>query len=212
MSDFWDLIVPKNATDFWTSVIAIGTWVLVVGALVSFSQLRLTKKDMEDRRSRRMKETAIEATRTFIADIIPKCDPLTAPCRALGLTPSDLWKTVRLGENETEHFDSAVALLSRLHHKFRVQTVETLNALEAWSMIVTSGLADEEVAFLGNGTTYCAIVRELLPMILYVRGTRQRDAVSAVAKLYDIWSKRVSDLGADESDRPFWEKLPRTPG
>jgi hypothetical protein len=211
VNDLSRVIVPSNATDFWTFVIAMGTWVLVIGALRSLSSLKLTKQDMADRKSRREREAAIEATQTFVHDILPGCETLLPPYRSMGFNSSD-WKDVRLGENETEYFEKSVALLARINQDFRIRSVEILNALEAWSMVVTSGLAEDELTFLGCGTTYCSAVRVLLPIIIYGRKTRSPKAVESVAELYTRWSKRIGDLGLENSDEPFWARLPRTLG
>jgi hypothetical protein len=206
---FLRLVIPTNPGEFWTLVIAVGTLVLVIGALRGLSSLKLTKQDMEDRKSRREKEAAVEATRTFVRDLLPQCEALLPPYRAMGFNSFD-WRELRLGSNESEYYEKSVALLARIHQKYRIQSVELINAIESWSMLVTSGMAEEELTFLGCGTTYCSSVRVLLPMLVYARKVRNPTAVAPIAELYSRWSDRAGDLGLEDSDEPFWARLPRT--
>ena len=209
MNSLWRLVIPTNPGEFWTLVIAVGTLALVIGALRSLNSLKLTKQDIEDRKSRRGKEAAVDASRAFVHDILPQCETLLSPYTAIGFNASD-WKDLRLGRNESEYYEKSLALLSRINHKYRIKSVELINAIESWSMLVTSGIAEDDLTFLGCGATYCSEVRVLLPMLVFVRQVRNPKGVASLADLYSRWSDRAGELGLEDSDEPFWARLPRT--
>jgi hypothetical protein len=212
MNGVSELVLPTNPTEFWTVVIAVGTWVLVIGALRSLSSLKLTKQDMDDRKSRREKETAIKQTEHFVNVIIPTSEDFAQGYRSRGIDTFARWKAVRLGNNEKEHFEEAIAWLAHLTPELRRKSAELVNALEAWSSPITAGLADEELAFLGCGMTYCRLVHQVLPLLIFVRVQHgAMHATPSLNGLYTRWSSRVIEEDLEEPRHGFWSRVPPPP-
>lgn len=70
-----------------------------------------------------------------------------------------------------------------------------LNALEGMSVLFTSGVASEEVAFSSIGTTFCHSVRRLLPTLVLVAADGY---FRHVLSLYMVWQKRIERQKLDQ--------------
>ncbi|MCI0562099.1 MAG: hypothetical protein MN733_26735 [Nitrososphaera sp.] len=74
-----------------------------------------------------------------------------------------------------------------------VEFTKVANAIEAFSTYFVSGVADEEVAYLSIGTTFCNSVTKIAPILVFLGD--KNNSYSCTLHLLSIWGARLqSDL------------------
>lgn len=80
------------------------------------------------------------------------------------------------------------------------ELVGVANALESFSTYFISGVADEELAYLSLGSTFCKSMKKIAPILIPVSDKGKN--YSAAFKLYSIWGSRFEseDLGKQKAE------------
>lgn len=79
------------------------------------------------------------------------------------------------------------------------------NALETFSIYFTSGIADEKIAYLTLGRTYCYIVEKLLPDILYK--SNDGEYFKNIIQLFNLWYFRIQQEKIQKEKSELEKKL-----
>ena len=86
-------------------------------------------------------------------------------------------------------------------------TLEVFNSMESFAIFFTSGIADEKVAFLTVGNTYCFSVRHYLPYLLKLsNGGTYKNMLS----LFVTWNTRIEKQKLEKEKEKIEKKLSKT--
>jgi hypothetical protein len=175
---------------------------LFATVFIALKQLRLLKEDMRTKNKRASVEKSIEYLHWFSTDFIPKTNPILDSLIGVHNAESFIDNMNRefvfddkVSPTNTEVVNMIVACRD-------LGAVDILNQLEYFSSTMTSGLADEELAFNPLSTIYCDITERLYPLICEFRKEGNTKMFSNIVKLYGIWKDRVEkiDLESKRSD------------
>jgi hypothetical protein len=75
--------------------------------------------------------------------------------------------------------------------QFTLDALDILNAMEAFAIYFTKGVADEEIAYSSIGRTYCFVVKKLYFDIAYSLEDDNDKSFNNLIELYTIWSNRL---------------------
>ncbi|MCK5686904.1 hypothetical protein KAJ27_22385 [bacterium] len=67
--------------------------------------------------------------------------------------------------------------------------LDVVNALESFSTYFVSGVADEKVAYLSLGSTFCDSMETVSPILILISNDKRQ--FSAALNLYNIWGTRL---------------------
>lgn len=79
------------------------------------------------------------------------------------------------------------------------------NAMESFSTFFMSGVADEEVAYLSVGSTFCHSMEKLVPILIPLGNDGPR--YSAVLSLYGIWGARLENDSLEKQKLEIEQKI-----
>lgn len=71
------------------------------------------------------------------------------------------------------------------------ETAKILNAMEAFSIYFTKGVADEEIAYSSIRNTFCDSVELYALEICLLRESDNQSGLNNLIKLYNIWNERI---------------------
>lgn len=179
----WELF--KEVLDILYQISGIA---LVSGVFFAVQQLRVLKKDMNDRNLR----AATEASMSYLAYFQSKIVPLE----------SEYSKKVKRELSEPTKFDHLIndefILKSQLSKelvkdsivKQRCGVIPLLNGIEFFSTAVQSRLTDEDLLFTPLSHVFCDIVKA---EYVWIAGIRTEGAAqyNNIVWLYNKWSKRM---------------------
>jgi hypothetical protein len=80
-----------------------------------------------------------------------------------------------------------------------------LNALEAFAIYFTSGVASEELAFSSIGSAYCRCVREFLPAAVLLNDNKKN--YENLLQLFIRWNSRIDKLDLLKNQKEIQKKL-----
>jgi len=81
------------------------------------------------------------------------------------------------------------------------------NALEGFSVLFISGVADEVVAFTSVGTTFCLAVTQIAPILITVSNGRN---YMNLLNLYIIWQSRIDKRNLEDQRQKISDLLGKT--
>lgn len=87
---------------------------------------------------------------------------------------------------------------------FALPTLELFNPLESFSLFFTSGVAEEKVAFLTVGRTYCRSVKEYLPLIVMLSEDKY---FINIIHLYMTWNSQIEKEKLENEKKRIDEEL-----
>ena len=85
------------------------------------------------------------------------------------------------------------------------ELVDVANAMESFSTYFVSGVADEKLAYLSLGSTFCNSVERIAPVI--VPTSNQGKHFNAVLNLYVIWKSRLEAENLEKQKNEIETKL-----
>lgn len=162
--------------------------VLVIGLFSGIAQLKLLKKDLNDRNKRSARESSLQYLTIYASEIIPLYDSIIRTYRdEIGeFDPNDELFNAEFTITEdqlTADIMSDLIILTDMNlHTF-------LNKLEFFSTAMLNGLVDEDLVFTPVGKSFCKIVRTEHLYISYSRG--RGTPYKNIIELYNRWSDRL---------------------
>lgn len=169
--------------------------VVAVIAYLALGQIRVAKKQIEEQKkslrisSKRdaLKLTADQVT-LYLDKIINLQNVLNAKLKADGIDILDKF---------TVEFDSGSIKVTppKEDYKFEDFTffikeyLDVANAMESFSTYFASGVADEKVAYLSLGSTFCSSMEKMVPILIPLSNDGRR--FSSTLTLYSIWGARL---------------------
>jgi hypothetical protein len=177
---------------------------LTIIAAIGLRQLTLSKNIARTNAKRKSFRLAAEQIAYYFENIIPLVNALDAAIEnhnVVFFAKSSVeidGNTMRLKSTATP--DDLRGLL-----KIVPEVTSAYNALEAFSIYFTSGVADERVAFSAVGTTYCNTVRQLLPDI--VDWWHDQQYCIHILQLFLLWNARFEKQKLAAEKRRIEAKL-----
>ncbi|SHG70579.1 hypothetical protein SAMN05444483_12330 [Salegentibacter echinorum] len=86
-----------------------------------------------------------------------------------------------------------------------VPILELFNALESFAVFFVSGVADENIAFLTIGRSYCSTVKTYLPILIPLSDNNKHFANTL--NLFIIWHSRIEKENLEKEKTKIEEKL-----
>ncbi len=75
--------------------------------------------------------------------------------------------------------------------------LDVLNAMEAFSVYFSKGIADDEIGFKSIGLTFCDSVKKYYTLIAGVRKNEDEEHFFHITQLYKMWNQRVTKRQLD---------------
>lgn len=164
-------------------------------AYLALGQIRIAKEQMQEQKkalkitSKRdaLKLTADQVT-IYTDKIIPLQNILDIKLKSLN---------VEILEKFTIEFDSnAIKLIPPKEEiklgnfeSFGQEFLDVANAMESFSTYFMSGVADEKIAYLSLGTTFCNTMKKISPILIPLSNGGR--SFTATLSLYSIWGQRL---------------------
>jgi len=165
----------------------IATIVLACIAIYGIKQISLMKADMNSRSERAAKEKAIEASLKYFNEFIPLIDLFDNKVNKKRLP---CYKGP-IGDFSEESIPNEFYSTSR--KRLDIDELRPpLNCLEGISAMLTTGVADEQVAFDIFGRSLCRAVASMYDIISICHSDIASPYYQNIVKLYQIWSPRLS--------------------
>jgi hypothetical protein len=90
---------------------------------------------------------------------------------------------------------------------WELPTLEVFNAMESFAIFFTSGIADEKVAFLTVGNTYCFSVIRYLPHLMMLS---DKGSYKNILALFITWHNRIEKQKLEQEKEKIENKLSKT--
>ncbi|NMH65657.1 hypothetical protein [Shewanella salipaludis] len=184
---------------------------IAVIAYLALSQIKVAKEQMEEqKRSLRVssKRDALKLTSeqvTVYADkIIPLQSALKIKLKGEEINFLDKFEIEFEGDSikvipPKEDFDLQELI------KAGSEFVSVANAMESFSTYFASGVADEKIAYLSLGSTFCDSMQMMAPILIPLSNDGRR--FSATLRLYYIWGSRLEAETLEKQKRDIEKKL-----
>lgn len=192
----------------------ISTPLLVLFAYKALGQIKMAKDQIEESRTSRKLNSkresyklAAEKCDHFLNILIPQMNSIDK----------------KLEKEESKFFDKSEVIIDNENIIVEPSTTEPealvklildipildlLNALEGFAVFFVSGVADEKVAFLTIGRTYCNTVRKFLPLIVPLSDNGEHFVHTL--KLFTIWNSRIEKDNLEKEKAEIDKKLKKT--
>lgn len=190
-----ELLYFVTAGPLLTIIVGIGLW-----------QLKIAKDTARLNAKRESYKMAADQCLLYGTTVIPLLDVLDKAIKRNEVELFSKAKTIISGSDIRIQFNAAptdVAKLSTVIGEFQA----ALNALDGFSLFFVSGIADEGVAFLSVGPTFCYSVRKLLPMLVLT--DQMRDQAKTIIRLFLMWNQRMETQKLKEDKEKIESRLAR---
>lgn len=161
--------------------------VVALAALVALYQIVLTKRVSQVNAKRAAFALAAEQCRYYLTQVIPLLDALDKKMdemgvKSFGTTDIHIEKDgVRFSVKIKKQTEKQIEDLAR-------PTLDAYNALEAFSVNFTTGVAAESVAFSSVGCTFCSSIEKLLPELVPLS---ESGYFQNAVRLFVLWYPRL---------------------
>lgn len=167
---------------------------IAVIAYLALGQIRVAKDQIkEQKNSLRVtsKRDALKLTADQVTMYFDKIIPLQ---NALDERLKD--DSLKVLDNFIIEFDSGAIKLTPPKEDFNFKDfsyfskefIDVANAMESFSTYFAAGVADENVAYLSLGSTFCSSMKKMAPILIPLSNDERR--FSATLRLYSIWGPR----------------------
>jgi len=166
--------------------------VVLISLIVAVIQISLAKKTLNISSKRDAAKLAAGQIEVYVTRVIPLQNKLYRVETSLKINKVK----IEVGEFQFSTVEDKLgalkykeALTERL--KVMSHSLNVINAMEAFSVYFTKGVADEEIAFSSVGQTFVHSVEDLYFDIATCVANDQDKAFQNLIQLYKIWSKRL---------------------
>jgi len=173
--------------------------VLAFFAFMALRQISETKKSRIISSKREAYKIAADKCEFFSLHIIPLINNLDDVVRERGIT---LFKKLKIEiTSDKIHVEKFLKDNEETDKIFSIipQFLDLANQLDSISLFFVSGIADENIGYLGIGEIYCETVKKYTPLIVLFTREVPQDSNSLI-DLFTIWNARL------EKDRLEKEK------
>jgi hypothetical protein len=160
---------------------------VAVGVFWGLKQLTISKQIARENAKREAYKLAAEECRYYATEIVPLMATLKNSITSKKLRSFvNRAFSVENGEITTHNFDLTLLHIELPHISSEI--VAYLNAMEAFAIFFTSGVAAEEIGYRETGTAFCGGAQEFMPAIFIMRLVNVR--FESIVRLYEIWNGR----------------------
>ena len=201
----------QNLKDWLEIIYFISGPAVAVFAFLALGQIRVAREQLEaQRRSLQIssKRDALRLTAEQLAEYSAKIVPLINAFDD-GVESENV---TFFSKFKVEVFQDSIKVSPLINDidindamKVGRQFVDAANALEAFSSYFSSGVADEGMAYLSVGTTFCGAVKRLAPLLVRLGANDMR--FSATLHLFTIWSCRLEAETLKKQKREIEDRL-----
>lgn len=185
--------------------------IIAVIAYLALGQIRVAKKQIEEQKkalriaSKRdaLKLTAEQVT-LYSDKIIPLQNILDAKLKSEGMEilekfsiEFDSGSIKLIPPNEDFSFEDFIC--------FAKEFLNVANAMESFSTYFASGVADEKIAYLSLGSTFCDSMKKMAPVLIPLSNDRRH--FSATLRLYSLWGERLESEALEKQKLEIDKKL-----
>jgi len=169
--------------------------VVVVIAYLALSQIKIAKEQVLEQKKALLiasKRDSLTLTsdqvKLYFEQVIPLQNTLDEKLKTEEIDLLNKFE-VEFGENSVNIIHSEKKVEFPEFEKFISEFVNVANAMESFSTYFTSGVADEKVAYLSLGVTFCDSMKKISPILILVHNEERH--FTAVLRLYYIWGVRI---------------------
>lgn len=180
---------------------------LFASVIIGLRQLQIVKDDNKIRNQRASIEKSLEYLEWFAKDFIPYHSDFRKNLKEkiserledddeeieVKMSIIEQYKIIHAVKDidQNDNFDVSLPSLEMINRIYaKAQSGNVLNQLEYFAAAMTSGLADEELAYNPLASLYCELIEEMYHNIIFLRGESNR-MYSNIIKLYKIWKPRL---------------------
>ena len=186
---------------------------LFVVAIIALQQIRLAKTDIKTRVNREAAKEAALQIAHWADRIIPSLNKLTSYEDEIHFErlkcSMDRFEIEELESKDSKvlsHHLKAVDLLKE-DSEFRKRVLGAANQIEAAAMYFSTGIADEEMAFMPLSKVFCDFVERTFFLYCLMRKHDQLNKWDYTVKLYRVWSKRRIKYDLDAQQNTLTKRL-----
>lgn len=180
-------------------------------AFLALGQIRVAKSQMEEQKkslritSKRdaLKLTAEQVT-VYCDKIIPLQNKLDAKLKSDNVKILDKFN-IEFNNNSIKVIPPQEDFNYEDFKSFAEEFVNIANAMESFSTYFVSGVADEKVAYLSLGSSFCDSMKKLAPILIPISNDGRR--FSATLRLYSIWGERLESEALEKQKLEIDKKL-----
>lgn len=201
----------QNLKDWLEIIYFISGPAVAVFAFLALGQIRVAKEQLEaQRRSLQIssKRDALRLTADQLTEystkIVPLINAFDQKVKTENVTFFSKFK-VEVCQDSIKVSPLSTDVDINDAMKVRSEFVTVANSLEAFSSYFASGVADEGMAYLSLGTTFCGTVKHLAPLLVRLGADDRR--FSAMLHLFTIWSCRLEAETLNKQKREIEDKL-----
>lgn len=184
---------------------------IAVIAYFALAQIRVAKTQLEEQKkalritSKRdaLKLTAEQVT-LYCDKIIPLQNTLDAKLKSEGIDFLDKFE-IEFESGSIRVIPPKEDIKSQEFSKFGKEFVDVANAMESFSTYFATGVADERIAYLSLGSTFCASMKTYAPILIPLGNDGRR--FSATLRLYSIWGVRLESENLEKQKAEIDKKL-----
>lgn len=185
--------------------------VIAVIAYFALGQIKILKAQVEEQKkalivsSRRdaLKLTADQVA-FYCEKIIPLQNILNKKLKSEGITILEKFK-IEFEEGSIKVIPPKEEFSFKAFQLISSELVAAANAMESFSTYFASGVADEKVAYLSLGSTFCNSMETLSPILIPISNGGRK--FSATLRLYSIWGSRLEKENLEKQKVEIENKL-----
>lgn len=184
---------------------------IAVIAYLALGQIRLAKKQLEEQKkslSITSKRDALKLTADQITmygeKIIPLQNALDEKLNAEGVEVLEKFR-VEFESGAIKVIPPKEEIKFEDFTCFAKEFIAVANTMESFSTYFASGVADEKVAYLSLGSTFCSSMKKMTPILIPLGNNGRR--FSASLRLYSIWGSRLEGEALEKQRNEIDKKL-----
>jgi len=201
----------QNLKDWLELIYFISGPAVAVIAFFALGQIRIAKEQLEAQRQTlriSSKRDALRLTADQISEysskVIPLLNALDKKIKDEQITYFSKFKVEVCADSiKVSPLNTDADIKETI--KVASEIASASNALEAFSSYFVSGVADEKMAYLSLGTTFCNSVRNLAPLLVQLNANNRRSP--AMLNLFTIWSCRLESEALNKQKKEIEDKL-----
>ncbi len=185
---------------------------ITVIAYLALGQIRVAKEQIaEQKKSLQIssKRDALKLTadqvKLYCEKIIPLQNTFDQKLKADGITVLGKFKvefepgTIKVTPPPKENFNF------KDFEIIATEFLDVVNAMEGFSTYFASGVADERLAYLSLGSTFCSSMKTIAPLLIPISSEGRQ--FSATLRLYSIWGTRLENENLERQKLEIEKKL-----
>ncbi|EGR7943221.1 hypothetical protein [Vibrio vulnificus] len=169
--------------------------VLVLIAYLALGQIKVAKQHLEEQK-KALKITSKRDALKLTSEQIGHYGNFIVPLQTELDIKIDEHKIKFFSESDVTYGDGTIKVAPYTDEKDMAKLLlivkeftKVMNSMEGFAVYFVSGVAEEKVAYHSLSSTYCAMMKKLMPMLVIVDAGNKR--FSASMQLFHIWNSRL---------------------